>query len=74
MSIFVGAPKCRFLQPLTDKVKLKLTSWKGKSLNMMSRIQLVNTVVTGLLTYNFNLNKWHVSLLKQVEQWCQNFI
>jgi len=29
--IFVGAPKCRFLQPLTDKVKLKLTSLKGKS-------------------------------------------
>ena len=33
--IFVGAPKCRFLQPLTDKVKLKLASWKGKSLSMM---------------------------------------
>ena len=27
--IFVGAPKCRFLQPLADKVKLKLASWKG---------------------------------------------
>jgi len=24
VSIFVGAPKCRFLQPLVDKVKLKL--------------------------------------------------
>jgi len=24
MSIFVGAPKCRFLQPLADKVSLKL--------------------------------------------------
>ena len=28
--IFVGAPRCRFLQPLVDKVKLKLASWKGK--------------------------------------------
>ena len=26
VSIFVGAPKCQFLQHLTDKVKLKLAS------------------------------------------------
>jgi len=35
VSIFVGTLKCRFLQPLADKVKLKLTSLKGKSLSMM---------------------------------------
>jgi len=74
VSIFVGAPKGQFLQPLTDKVKLKLASWKGKSLSMMGRIQLVNTVIMRLLAYSFNLYKWHVSLLKQVEQWCRNFI
>jgi len=68
--IFVGAPKSRFLQPLADKVKLKLASWKGKSLSMMGHIQLVNTVITGILAYSFNLYKWLVSLLKQVEQWC----
>jgi len=66
--IFVGAPKDRFLQPLADKVKLKLASWKGKSLSMMSQIELVNTVITGLLAYSFNLYKWFVSLLKQVKQ------
>jgi len=65
--ILVGSPKCRFLQPLVDKVKLKLASWKGKSLSMMGRIQLVNTVNTGFLAYSFNMYKWHVSLLKQVE-------
>jgi len=72
--IFVGAPRGHFLQPLVDKIKLKLASWKGKSLSMMGRVQLVNTVITGVLTYSFNLYKWHVSLLKQVEQWCENFI
>ena len=72
--IFVGAPKGRFLQPLVDKSKLKLASWKGKSLSMMCRIQLVNTVITGVISYSFNLYKWPVSLLKQVEQWCRNFI
>jgi len=38
MSIFVGVPKGRFLQLLADKVKLKLASWKGKSLSMMGQI------------------------------------
>ena len=72
--IFVGAPKFRFLQPLVDKVKLKLSSWKGKSLSMMGRIQLVNMVITGFLSYSFNIYKWLVSILKQVEQWNINFI
>jgi len=39
VSIFVGALECRFFQHLVDKVKLKLTYWKGKSLSMMDRIQ-----------------------------------
>ena len=55
--IFVAAPKCRFVQPLADKVKLKLASWKGKSLSMMGQIQLVNTVITIFLAYNFNMYK-----------------
>jgi len=57
MPIFVSAPWGRFLQPLADKVKLQLASWKGKSLIMMGRVQLVNTVITGLLAYSFNLYK-----------------
>ena len=72
--IVVGAPKCWFLQPLADKDKLKLAYWKGKSLSMMGRIQLVNTVIIDFLAYSFHMYKWYVSILKQVEQWCRNFI
>jgi len=57
VSIFVGTLNFRFLQPLDDKVKLKLTSWKGKSLSMMGQIQLVNTMITRFLAYNFNMYK-----------------
>jgi len=59
---------------LADKVKLKLASWKGKSLSMMGRIQLFNTVITGFLAYSFSMYKCPISLFNQVEQWCQNFI
>jgi len=51
MYIFVSVPKSRFFQPLADKVKLKLTSWKGKYLSMMGQIWLVNTMITGFLAY-----------------------
>ena len=74
VSIFIGAPKCRFLRPLANKVKLKLASWKGKSLSMMDQIQLVITVITGFLAYSFNMYKWPISILNQVEQWCRHFI
>jgi len=33
--IFFGALKWQFFQPLADRVKSKLTSWKGKCLRMM---------------------------------------
>jgi len=74
MPIFVGAPKCRFLQHLPNKVKLKLASWKGKSLGIMGQIHLVNIVIIGFLAYSFNMYKWSISLLNQVAQWCRNFI
>jgi len=64
--IFIGVPKCRFLQPLVDKVKLKLTSWKEKSLRMMGQIQLVNTVIIGSLTYSFNICKWRFLFLSKL--------
>jgi len=51
--IFVGSRKARFLQPLVDKVRSKLASWKGKSLSMTGRIELVNSMIYGSLAYNF---------------------
>ena len=40
----------------------------------MGQIQLVNIVITGFLAYSFNMYKWSISLLKQVEQWFLKFI
>jgi len=51
--IFVGSPKAKFLQPLADKVRSKLAYWKGKSLSIMGRVELVNSVIYDSLSYNF---------------------
>jgi len=57
-----------------DKVRSKLASWKGKSLSMMGRVELVNSVIYGFLSYNFQLYKWPSNLLKVVDKWVRNFI
>jgi len=72
--IFVGFPKAMFLQPLADKVRSKLSSWKGKSLSMMGSIELVNSVIYGSLSYSFQVYRWPSSLLKLIDKWVRNFI
>jgi len=74
VSIFVGSPKARFLQPLIDKVRSKLASWKRKSLSMMGRVELVNSMTYCSLSYNFQVYRWSSNLLKLVDKWVRNFI
>jgi len=41
---------------------------------MMGRVELVNSVIFGSLSYNFQVYKWPSSLLKLVDKWVRNFI
>jgi len=40
----------------------------------MRRIQLVNSLIVGLLFYSFHVYKWHIKLLLEVEQPIWNFV
>jgi len=71
---FVGSLKAMLLQSLVDKVTSKLGSWKEKSLTMMGRVQLVNSVIYGSLSYNFQVYRWPSNLLKHIDKWVRNFI
>lgn len=72
--LFKGKPKKLYLQPIVDRVKLKLASWKGVLLSIMGRVQLVQSVVQSMLLYSFQVYSWPVSLLNLVDKWCRNFI
>ncbi|CAJ2644686.1 unnamed protein product [Trifolium pratense] len=72
--IFKGKPKNIHLQALADRVKSKLASWKGHSLSMMGRVQLVNSVIHGMLTYSFKVYSWPKGLIKQMDRCIRNFI
>jgi hypothetical protein len=72
--IFVGKPKAIHFQAIADRIKIKLATWKGALLSIMGRVQLVNSVIHGLLVYSFHIYLWPVNLLKKVDAWIRNFI
>jgi hypothetical protein len=72
--IFKGKPKAIHLQPIADRVKLKLAAWKASLLSIAGRTQLVRSVIQSMLTYSITIYSWHVSLLKDIEKCVRNFI
>ncbi|GAU50559.1 hypothetical protein TSUD_180290 [Trifolium subterraneum] len=72
--IFVGKPKVIHFQSLVDKIKFKLASWKGAMLSIMGRVQLVKSIIHGMLVYSFHIYAWPRNLLKKLDMWIRNFI
>ncbi|KAM5548588.1 hypothetical protein ABKV19_000149, partial [Rosa sericea] len=71
--IFQGRPKSEFLRPVADKVRCKLSAWKGKMLSQAARLQLIDSVIHSVLIYSFQIYSWPRSLLKTVQRWIRNF-
>ncbi|CAJ2641500.1 unnamed protein product [Trifolium pratense] len=72
--IFKGKPKKCHLQPLADRVKIKLAAWKASLLSIAGRVQLVNSVIHSMLLHSITIYAWPVSLIKDMEKWLRNFI
>jgi hypothetical protein len=72
--IFKGKPKKIHLQPIADKVKSKLAGWKASLLSMAGRVQLIKSVIQGMLVHSFSVYSWPTSLIKDLEKWMRNFI
>lgn len=72
--IFKGRPRSKFLQPLADKVILKLASWKGYLLCFAWRVELVKSSIQSMLIHSMSVYVWHVSLLRHIKKAARNFI
>lgn len=72
--IFKGKPKTCHLQPIADRIKLKLSKWKAGLLSMAGRVQLVQSVIQSMLIYSISIYAWLTSLLKDLEKDIINFI
>ena len=47
-----------YFQLIADKIRGKLTSWKGSLLSQVVRSQLISSVIQGILIYNFQVSEW----------------
>ncbi|CAJ2645555.1 unnamed protein product [Trifolium pratense] len=72
--IFKGKPKACHLQPIADRIKAKLAAWKASLLSIAGRVQIVKSIIHGMLIYSFMIYAWPISLLKDVDRWIRNFI
>nr|ABN09154.1 RNA-directed DNA polymerase (Reverse transcriptase) [Medicago truncatula] len=72
--IFKGKPKARFLQPIVDKIKTKLSNWKASILSIAGRVQLIKSVAQSMLIHTITIYDWPSFLLKELETCFRNFI
>jgi hypothetical protein len=52
----------------------KLSSWKPSFLSIVGRVQLVKSVVYGMLNHTISIYSWPINLIKTAEGWIRNFI
>jgi len=72
--LFKGKPKAIHLRPVVDRIKHKLSAWKGRLLTIMGRVQLLNVVISSMFTYSFHVYKWPSNLLIEVAKLMRNFL
>ncbi|KAF1898180.1 hypothetical protein Lal_00032945 [Lupinus albus] len=65
--LFKGEPRRLHLQPITDKIIVKLATWKGLSLSIMGRVELVKLVIHSMLAYSFHIYDWPSNLIKELD-------
>jgi len=72
--IFRGKSKVSHFQVITDRIKTKLSTWKGIILSIMGRVQLVKSIIHGMLVYSFHVYLWLRRLLRSLDTWIKKFI
>lgn len=72
--IFRGKLRVSHFKTITDRIKTKLATWKGTSLSIMGRVQLVKSIIHGMLVYSFHVYMWPRRLLRSLNTWIKNFI
>ena len=72
--IFKGKSKVAYFQSISDRIKSMLSTWKGTFLSIMGRIQLVKSIIHGMLVYSFHVYMWPRRMLRLWDSWIKKFI
>ncbi|KAG7600321.1 Reverse transcriptase zinc-binding domain [Arabidopsis suecica] len=77
---YLGLPlMCRKLKiseyaPLVEKVKKRFSSWAVKSLSFAGRLQLIASVITGLVVFWISTFKLPKGCIREIESLCSRFL
>ncbi|XP_058759059.1 uncharacterized protein LOC131632302 [Vicia villosa] len=72
--IFKGKSKAVHLHLIVDKITNRLSSWKCALLSFICCVELVKSVIQGMLTHSIALYSWPISLIWDVECAVKRFI
>jgi len=59
---------------ITDRIKNKLATWKGRILSVLGRVQLVKSIIHGVVVYSFHVYLWPRRLLRLLDSWLKKII
>jgi len=51
-----------------------MATWKGSLLSIMGRVQLIKSLIHGMLVYSFYVYQWPMKLLKALDTWTKKII
>jgi len=71
--IFKGKPKRVQFQAIVDKIKVKMATLKGSLLSIMGRVQLIKTIINGILVFSFHVYQQPRRFLKTLDIWIKFF-
>ncbi|XP_012568832.1 uncharacterized protein [Cicer arietinum] len=72
--IFSRKLKANHLIFIVDRIKNKLSSWKGSMLSIMGKVQPINMVIHDMLLYSFCIYNCPTNILYSLDTWVWNFI
>jgi len=72
--IFLGKPKVIHFRMITDIIKNKLATLKRRILSIMGRVQLIKSIIHGMLVYSFHVYLWPRRLLRLLDSWIKKII
>lgn len=67
VSIFEGKTRTHHLYIVWTRVLAKLASWKGYLISMIGSVQLVMSVIHGMILYSLKIYEWPINLLKKLD-------
>ena len=76
LGVLVGGNprKVEFWKEVIDKVKRKLSTWKGKKLTLAGRVCLIKAVFTAIPLYYFSIFRAPVSVCKEITSLQRRFL